>query len=86
MYAGLDFQVKLFNSGAALITTSKEKLLTCIDKVERDYHMPLGVESRQRKEYQYSYYELRDVTTKNIDEHIAYAQKGGFKIHCRLLC
>ena len=49
MYAGLDFQVKLFNSGAALITTSKEKLLTCIDKVERDYHMPLGVESRQRK-------------------------------------
>ena len=79
MYAGLDFQVKLFNSGAALITTSKEKLLTCIDKVERDYHMPLGVESRQRKEYQYSYYELRDVTTKNIDEHIAYAQKGGFK-------
>lgn len=37
--------------------------------------MPLGVESRQRKEYQYSYYELRDVTTKNIDEHIVYAQK-----------
>lgn len=79
MYAGLDYQVKLFHSGAALITTSKEKLLTCIDKVERDYNMPLGVESRQRKEYPYSYYELRDVTTENIDEHISYAKKGGFK-------
>lgn len=79
MYAGLDFQVKLLNSGAALITTSKKNLLTCIDKVERDYNMPLGVASRQCKEYQYSYYELRDVTTKNIDEHIAYAKKGGFK-------
>lgn len=79
MYAGVDFQVKLLNSGAALITTSKEKLLSCIDKTERDYGMPLGVKSRQSKEYQYSYYELRDVTTKNIDEHIAYAQKGGFK-------
>jgi hypothetical protein len=79
MYAGLDFKVKLFNSGAALITTSKEKLLICIDKVERDYGMPLGVESRQNKEYKYSYYELRDVTTQNIDEHIEYAKKGGFK-------
>lgn len=79
MYAGLDSQVKLFDSGAALITTSKEKLLACIDRVERDYDIPLGVESRQRKEYQYSYYELRDVTTENIDEHIAYARKGGFR-------
>jgi len=79
MYAGLDFQVKLFDSGAALITTSKDKLLSCIDKVERDYGMPLGVESRQNDEYKYSYYELRSVTTRNIDEHIEYAKKGGFK-------
>ncbi len=79
LYAGLDFQVKLFNSGTALIATSTDSLLACIDKVERDYDMPLGVESRQRKEYKYSYYELRDVTTKNIDEHITYAKQGGFK-------
>lgn len=79
LYAGFDSQVKLFGSGAVLITTSKDELLNRIDKVEHDYNMPLGVESRRSKEYQYSYYELRDVTTKNIDEHIAYAKKGGFK-------
>ncbi len=79
MYAGLDFQVKLFDSGAALITTSTDNLLACIDRIERDYGMPLGVESRKSKEYLYSYYELREVTTKNIDEHIGYAKKGGFK-------
>lgn len=79
LYAGLDFQVKLFNSGTALIATSTDSLLACIDQVERDYGMPRGVESRQRKEYKYSYYELRDVTTKNIDEHIRYARQGGFK-------
>ncbi|WP_234347454.1 hypothetical protein [Parabacteroides bouchesdurhonensis] len=79
LYAGLDFQVKLFHAGAALITTSKDRLLSCIDRLERDYNMPLGVESRRRQEYPYSYYELRDVTTDNIDEHIEYARKGGFK-------
>lgn len=79
LYAGLDYQVKLFGAGAALITTSKDRLLPCIDRLERDYNMPLGVESRLRQEYPYSYYELRNVTTENIDEHISFAKKGGFK-------
>jgi len=79
LYAGLDSQVKPLDSGAALITSSKDSLLTCIDRLEHDYNMPLGVESRKREEYKYSYYELRNVTTANIDQHIAYAKKGGFK-------
>ena len=41
--------------------------------------MPSGVASRRRPEYRYSYYELRDVTTENIDRHIEYAKKGGFR-------
>lgn len=79
LYAGLDYQVKFFGAGAALITTTKNKLLDRIDRLERDYGLPRGVESRRSKEYLYSYYELRDVTTRNIDEHIAYAKQGGFK-------
>lgn len=79
MYAGLDTKVKMFHAGAALITTSPGNLLSCIDQLEKDYQMPRGVESRRCKEYPYSYYELRDVTTKNIDQHIAYAIQGGFK-------
>jgi hypothetical protein len=80
LYAGMENRVKLMNVGAALITTQKDKLLDRIDQLERGYNLPLGVESRQREEYKYSYYELRNVTTKNIDEHIAFAKEGGFRM------
>jgi len=78
MRAGMQADVKIMNVGAALITTSKDKLLSCIDKLEADYKLPRGVQSRKKEEYKYSYYELRNVTTQNIDEHIAYAKQGGF--------
>ncbi len=77
--AGGIAEVKVEGVGAALITTEKSKLLDRIDRVERDFGLPLGVESRRSKEYKNSYYELRDVTTQNIDEHIAFAKLGGFK-------
>lgn len=72
-------EVRIEGISAALITTGTELLLDCIDKVERDYNLPLGVESRRSKEYKNSYYELRNVTTRNIDEHISFAKQGGFK-------
>lgn len=79
LYAGMDNNIKLIGTGAALITTSKNNLLNRIDKLEHDYKLPLGVESRRSEAYKYSYYELRDVTTANIDKHIAYAKQGGFR-------
>lgn len=79
LYAGMENKVKLMGVGAALITTSKNNLLNRIDKLERDYKLPLGVESRRGEAYKYSYYELRNVTTANIDKHIAYAKQGGFR-------
>jgi len=72
-------EVKLQGVGAALIVTAKDKLLDNIDHLERDYGLPLGVESRRSNEYINSYYELRNVTPQNIDEHIAYAKRGGFR-------
>ncbi len=80
LYAGMEDKVKLMNVGAALITTKADKLLDKIDRLEKDYKLPLGVESRRNKEYAYSYYELRDVTPQNIDRHIQYAKQGGFKM------
>lgn len=71
--------VKLLGTGAALIVTAKDKLLDNIDRLERDYGLPLGVESRRSSEYLNSYYEMRNVTPGNIDEHIAYAKEGGFR-------
>ncbi len=72
-------EVKLQGVGAALIVTDKNKLLDNIDQLEHDYGLPLGVESRRTKEYKNSYYELRNVTPGNIDEHIAFAKQGGFR-------
>lgn len=79
LYAGMESKVKLMGVGAALITTDKDQLLNRIDRLEKDYQLPLGVESRRNEAYKYSYYELRNVTTANIDEHITYAKQGGFK-------
>lgn len=78
-YAGTQDNVKLYNSGAALIVTTPSRLLDCIDTLEVDYDMPRGVQSRRNKEYPYSYYELRNVTTKNIDRNIELAKQGGFR-------
>ncbi len=72
-------EVKLQGVGAALIVCDKDKLLDNIDQLEHDYNLPLGVKSRRSKEYKNSYYELRNVTPKNIDEHIKYAKQGGFR-------
>ncbi len=71
--------VKGLGVGAALITTRKSNLLNCIDHVEKDFKLPRGVESRRKKEYKYSYYETWDVTPQNINEHIDFAIKGGFR-------
>lgn len=80
--AGMEAAVKMEGAGAALITTSTDNLLDRIDKIEVDYSLPRGVMSRRSETYKYSYYETRDVTPQNIDKHIAYAKKGGFRTIC----
>jgi len=77
--AGGVAEVQIEGIEAVLIATETAALLDRIDRVERDYGLPLGVESRRSNEYKNSYYELRNVTTQNIDEHISFAQQGGFR-------
>lgn len=79
LYAGGSAKVRIEGVGAALITTEKSKLFDRIDRIERDFGLPLGVESRRSKAYKNSYYELRNVTPQNIDEHIKFAKQGGFR-------
>jgi len=79
LYAGASNKVKVIGVGAALIVTEKSKLLDRVDRVERDFGLPLGVESRRSREYKNSYYEFRNVTPDNIDTHIAFARLGGFR-------
>ena len=80
LQAGGENEVKMEGVGAALITTDKNKLLDRIDRVERDYNLPLGVESRRSEEYKNSYYAVRGIiSTQNVDEHIAFAKQAGFR-------
>lgn len=72
-------EVKLEGVGAALIATKTENLLDRIATVERDFDLPRGADSRRRPEYRWSYYELVNVSPKEIDRHIAYARQAGFK-------
>jgi len=72
-------EVALEGLSAALIVSAPADLLDCIDRVERDYGLPRGVESRRRKEYTCSYYWAKRITPQNVAEHIRYAKQGGFR-------
>jgi len=72
-------EVKMIGAGAALIATAKDQLLDCIDHVEKDFQLPLGVSSRRNKEIDYSYLWLSKVSVKDIDEYIQIARKAGLR-------
>lgn len=80
MYADAMRDVKLKGCSAALIVSSYKDFLGCVDALEKDYNLPRGVESRKRKEINSSIYWAWDVNPTTLDEHIAYAKKGGFSM------
>jgi hypothetical protein len=77
--AGVQEKVKLKGVGAALITCSTNKLLDTIARIEDDYNLPHGVNSRRHELYNSSYYWSYDVVPSNVDEQIKYAKMGGFR-------
>ncbi len=79
MRAGTVDAVKTENVGGALIVTETRHLLDRIAQIEEEYNLPKGVASRRRKEYRQSYYEVLSVTHDDVDRHIEFARKGGFR-------
>ena len=77
--AGVAREVKLRDVGAALITCSTDNLLDNIDKVEEDYNLPHGANSRKHQ-YNSSYYWSGNVNPGNVDQHIEYAKNAGFRL------
>ena len=75
--------IKLKGTGAVLIVSATDNLLDAIDMVEKDYDLPRGVEGRRRDIINASAYWSGNVNPNNIDEHIKYAQMGGFR--CMLI-
>lgn len=73
-------EIKLKNVPAALVVCSPDKLLDCIDSVECDYDLPRGVKSRRSGKLNSSSYWVSDITPANVDQHIYYAKKFGFRM------
>ncbi len=80
MYGDALRDVRLKHCGAALIVAAPDKLMDAIEQVEIDYNLPRGVESRRSKAINASAYWAYDINPSNVDEHIAYAKQGGFRM------
>ncbi len=79
MYADATRRVKLIGTGAALCVAPKDELLDCIESVEKDFGLPLGVKSRRSDDMDASIYWTCDINPSNVDAHIEYAKQGGFR-------
>lgn len=81
LYAAALQEVRLKNTTAALLTCPKERLMDVIDRFEQDYDLPRGAQSRRNQSaLNASVYWTSYITPQNVDEHIRWAQKGGFRM------
>ncbi|MDD4107441.1 MAG: hypothetical protein PHH93_01845 [Prolixibacteraceae bacterium] len=76
-------EVKLKGVTAALIVCESDKLLDHIAKMEEDFDLPRGVESRRNEIINRSYYWSSGVNPDNLEQHLKYAKMGGFR--CMML-
>lgn len=72
--------VKLKGCGAALIAAAREEFLDAVEAVEVDFDLPRGVASRRGDRINASIYWTANVNPGNVEECIAYARQGGFRM------
>ena len=81
LYADLARGMKLRGGCAAVVAgAGREAFLAAMDALERDFGLPRGVQSRRDPRLNASIYWTSSVNPKNVDEHIALAKKGGFRM------
>ncbi len=80
LYADAMRDIKLRGVGVSLIVRETEEFLDSVDRVERDYGLPLGVESRRRPEINRSAFWTMEITPNNADFLIEKAKEGGFSM------
>lgn len=68
-------------SAAVIAANGREDFLDCMDRLERDFGLPLGVESRRSESINAFIYHVagHPFDPEMIDRHIEWAKKGGFK-------
>ena len=70
-------EVKLRGTEVALIVTESDKLLDAIDRLECDYGLPRGVQSRRDPRLRRSTYFAQGLTPETVDRHIARCKQSG---------
>ena len=78
--AGADARIGLWGHGAALFACRSAEFLDHVDALERDYDMPRGVKMRRDPLHRASYWFMSDISPANMQEHIAWMKKGGFRL------
>ena len=77
--AGSTSDVRVKGVGACLIAASTGRILDHISRIEEDFDLPRGVRNRRGEYADASSYWASVVNPKNIDRHIEYARKAGFR-------
>ncbi len=72
--------IRLRGGSAILTATPKADFLDTIDKIEKDFGLPLGVESRRSDWVNASIYWTGKINPTNVDYNIACAKRGGFRL------
>ena len=65
-------------TAALMVSGGEQEFLDSMDKFERDFGLPLGVQSRRSEKINRSIYAARFASLETVDEHIKYAKMGGF--------
>ena len=71
--------LRLRGAKAVLLVSETPAFLDAMDVAERELGLPRGVESRRDPRMPLSIYWSDDICPANVDEHIAWAKRGGFK-------
>ena len=79
LYAKAKRDIKLIGATAFLMVSSKDTLLDDIAVMEEDYNLPKGAKSRMSENINRSIFWVETVNPSNVDEHIHYCKKMGFK-------
>ena len=84
--ADLSRDLKLVGGKAALVAARTDGFLDSLSAMEKGCGLPNGVEGRRSPKLSTSIYWSWAVTPETVDEHIALAKKGGFRMmqlyHC----
>ncbi len=72
--------IRLEGCEAAIIACPPEEFLPAVEAFERDYDLPAGVASRRDPLLNASVYWTSDLSPDNVEEHIARARQGGFRL------